>query len=302
MLTTVKLHGHLQEFGTTYEVNARSIREVLSFLNANFPGFSQCLLTHNQPGYFVVLDDQDLPLEMLGCNPSGHTVHLIPALQAAGGDEHPWHNVLMGAALVGLAFVTGGAAGTALLGKSAGYLASAMFGTGASMILGGLTMLLSPQQQAQPEADKVQSYIFDGGSNIDTQGGPVPIVYGRARIGSVVASFGVTTETSTDGNNYIPEGFYITEPKETNTFFTEGDPVPLSVTVTSVNGTGAVSYALTADSDPVFSLVGDSLTATLPARDEKVVGIVATDSASQTTTKIALYRTLRSTTTVPEEV
>ncbi len=36
------------------------------------------------------------------------------------------------------------------------------------------------------------SYVFNGAVNVTTQGGPVPVGYGRMIVGSVVASMGIT--------------------------------------------------------------------------------------------------------------
>lgn len=41
--------------------------------------------------------------------------------------------------------------------------------------------------------DQRTSYLFDGAVNTVAQGGPVPIIYGRMRVGSVVVSAGINS-------------------------------------------------------------------------------------------------------------
>jgi predicted phage tail protein len=83
---------------------------------------------------------------------------------------------------------------------------------GASLILSGTAQLLSPQPAELPgltgatggrgnsfdpvnndPADNRSSYIYNGAVNLTAQGNPVPICYGRMRVGSVVVSAGVST-------------------------------------------------------------------------------------------------------------
>jgi predicted phage tail protein len=83
---------------------------------------------------------------------------------------------------------------------------------GASLILSGTAQLLSPQPADLPgltggfggrtnsfdptnndPADNRSSYIYNGAVNLTAQGNPVPLCYGRMRVGSVVVSAGVST-------------------------------------------------------------------------------------------------------------
>jgi predicted phage tail protein len=67
--------------------------------------------------------------------------------------------------------------------------------TGAMMALSGVSQLLAPTPQAAPNAsmganspDARASFIYNGPTNTTEQGGPVPILYGEMRIGSVLIS------------------------------------------------------------------------------------------------------------------
>lgn len=77
------------------------------------------------------------------------------------------------------------------------------------------TVLLRPPievPRAEDRADDKASFIFDGAVNSPAQGLPVPLVYGRVRTGSVVASAGISTSdvlsTSLPANVETPGGFF----------------------------------------------------------------------------------------------
>jgi hypothetical protein len=98
---------------------------------------------------------------------------------------------------MGLSGVTAGAAaGSAAMGIIGGGLASAIGLAGASLIIGGVASMISPQAsisglQRGKEAARLESFSFSGIVNTSQQGMPVPIVYGRAFVGSAVLSSGL---------------------------------------------------------------------------------------------------------------
>jgi predicted phage tail protein len=72
-------------------------------------------------------------------------------------------------------------------------------GIGAMIALGGVSQLLSPVPHAAPSfsAERPEarpSFIYVGPTNTAEQGGPIPIVYGRMRIGSALVSSSVSTD------------------------------------------------------------------------------------------------------------
>jgi predicted phage tail protein len=75
------------------------------------------------------------------------------------------------------------------------FLSTALFGIGASLVLGGVAQLISPQPKGGfergKEAARLESFSFSGIVNTSQQGLPVPIVYGRAFVGSAVLSSGL---------------------------------------------------------------------------------------------------------------
>ena len=128
---------------------------------------------------------------------------IAPVLAGAGQGVG---QIFAGIGLVALAIFAGPAAGgflglgAGLGGAGAGLIsgtaAVALGGIGASLILGGVAQLLSPQPdisalQRGKEAARLESFSFSGIVNTSKQGLPVPLVYGRAFVGSAVLSSGL---------------------------------------------------------------------------------------------------------------
>lgn len=68
---------------------------------------------------------------------------------------------------------------------------------GAAMIAGGVVQLLSPQPTglaSKQSADNKASYAFGGVTNTAAQGYPVPLLYGKRRIGGAIISAGIYVE------------------------------------------------------------------------------------------------------------
>lgn len=123
-------------------------------------------------------------------------LHIVPVIKGAG---RGMGQILAGALLIGLAVFAGPAVG-GFLGTSLG---SGLFGAsvskalgyiGLSLVVGGVSQLLSPSPPSIPEASKLQSFSFSGIVNVAEQGLPVPICYGRVITGSVVISAGLNSE------------------------------------------------------------------------------------------------------------
>ena len=68
---------------------------------------------------------------------------------------------------------------------------------GAAMMLGGVVQMLSPQPAglaSKQDADNKASYAFGGVTNTAAQGYPVPLGYGKRRIGGAIISAGIYVE------------------------------------------------------------------------------------------------------------
>ena len=116
--------------------------------------------------------------------------HVVP-LFLGGGGEGGTQQILLGAALIGIGFMSGGAA-IPLIGMT--Y--KAMFiKLGISMVLSGVMGMLmkTPKpsvigSQTTDSEARIENKIFQGLQNTTQSNTPVPIVYGRTRVGGQFVS------------------------------------------------------------------------------------------------------------------
>ena len=197
----VKLYGELAEFTGKKEIIAdiADVAESVRMLVANFAGLENHM-ANNQ--YVVTVGNTSIGLDEIN-DPIGKSEILItPVIAGAGGNTG---KILLGAALIGLSFVTFGTsaafAGGSLsgLGTTAGMFGTAwgskaLFGLGAALVLGGISGMLTPTPKTPEQTeDPRESFNFSGITNTSAAGVPVPIVLGRTITGSVVVSAGIDT-------------------------------------------------------------------------------------------------------------
>lgn len=201
----VKLLGELgRRFGRVYEFVAQNPREVLSALSNQIDGFKEYLHSahENGIGFRLVKDNPEgMVYEevMMTCD----RLVIAPVISGSGSN---FGNILLGAALIGLAFIPGVGAFTAASAQvlagtaTAGALTtvgSVLFGLGASLVLTGIAGLLTPPVSTpKGDARKKDSFMFDRASELTTQGYPVPLLYGRFLAAApLIISSAITTET-----------------------------------------------------------------------------------------------------------
>lgn len=188
-MRTVKLYGHLgRRFGRTHRLDVASPAEAIRALSANFPDFRAAMAGH-QPGYHVhvgeeVIDEQRLPFMSRDL-----PIKFVPVV---AGAKSGIAQIIMGAVLIGAAFLT---AGTSLA-----VLAPALTSMGYGMILGGVTSLLigAPKRAGAANGpNNMPNYAFNGPVNTIAQGNSVPVCYGRLIVGSQVISANLSVEQTT---------------------------------------------------------------------------------------------------------
>ena len=185
-LRTIRVYGRLARFlgQRTFQAAVSSAAEAVRFLLTNFPQLEAHM---SQQHYRVSVGGYALEEGELH-HPSGQQViRIVPVLTGAGAVGR----ILAGVALLSLSFIPGFAAW-------AGPTAYALItGVGASLVLGGVSQLLTPVPKMPTGEDSAQdprkSFSFSGVQQTSRQGVPVPICYGRTLVGSVVISAGVDT-------------------------------------------------------------------------------------------------------------
>ena len=196
MLKKIKVYGTLRKFlgQAEFEVDLNTPREAISFLACNFKGIREHMaeqLYTIQVGAKVITED------LLSMN-TKEDIKIIPVVH---GNFFP---ILLGAgALFGASAITAGS----FLGST--LLVNALTAIGTSMLIDGVTSMLSPQQDTLSPTSQQDSldpaalasnYSFTGLTNISNAGVPVNLVYGEILVGSVVVSNGVDT-VQVEGNN-----------------------------------------------------------------------------------------------------
>lgn len=170
----VVLNGVIgKKFGKVWNVFADSVTTALDIINANNPKFSQWMRTNasKYDRYHIEVENtagnkHDVPeSELAMVSNRIKKITITPIIAGAGA---------------GLKIVVG-----VVLMVASIWLGPAAFAMGASMALGGLMEILSPQpKKGDTSGSDGNEYYFDGPVNTDVQGVPVPVPYGRVMIGS----------------------------------------------------------------------------------------------------------------------
>ena len=203
-LKKIKVYGKLKDFlgQSTFEAAVKTPQQAVNFLRANFVGIDKHM---NEQLYKIKIGGNSVDGDLLNMSASGD-IQIIPVAIGAKKFFKSVGKAFKGAAnFVGdvassaVNFVANNAlsvGATLLTGGIGGVLTS----IGTSMIIDGVTSLLSP---SQPSASKSAvgdtdpamrgSYNFNGIQNISSSGVPVPILYGLVFSGSIIISSSVDT-------------------------------------------------------------------------------------------------------------
>tara|TARA_B100001989_G_scaffold106753_1_gene74839 strand:- start:12829 stop:13437 length:609 start_codon:yes stop_codon:yes gene_type:complete len=197
MSRKIKLYGQLAEFvgHKDFDVQVKSVGQAVSFLINNFPQ----LESYMSPKYYQVkVGNYDINEEEVNYPTGKEDIHFIPVISGAG---RGFGKILLGAALVGLAFVVPG--GLSFAGLKAGGIKGAlagattlskiMAGTGAFLVLGGVSDMLFPMPQDDFSEDPRLSFNFSGLQNTSRAGTSIPLVYGEILTGSIAISAAIDT-------------------------------------------------------------------------------------------------------------
>jgi predicted phage tail protein len=224
VLRKLHLYGEMADiYGPEHDVCAATIGEAIRIVDCNHPGFNIYLrrrqfhlargtgrITYSEDE--ITLGDSTV-VEVL---PHQYTVpqsngdwHLIPAMQGSKSRSlKTVFSVVVGGALLatgvgGAAFGAFGAAPSATFATSTGFLGLS-YGSvallGASLFLGGINQLLAPSPTTSTEERTPTSFGFDGPSEIEDEGGAIPIIIGEVITGPVRVAASITTAAIGSGN------------------------------------------------------------------------------------------------------
>lgn len=193
VMTRIELSGPLDKrFGKIHHRLISCTHEAGEALAKTIPGFEKFMITSEERGltYAVFKGDKNIGVDDLGFPVTGEVIRIIPVI--IGSKKAGALQTILGAVLVVVGVIVGYASGGTL--SAVGYGAAKF---GAAMMLGGVVQMLSPQPAGlarKESADNKASYAFGGVTNTASQGYPVPLLYGKRRIGGAIISAGIYVE------------------------------------------------------------------------------------------------------------
>lgn len=207
-MKTFHLHGSLERFGGPYEMQVPTARHGVRLLAVQMPDLMDSMRTgrfhvvHGRLDAGMELDEETVAMSL----PDGE-VHVVPIVE---GQDSGFFNIILGAALVGIALIPGAIPAAGLLGQGV-LTAGAIGGLGVSLALSGAAQLLAPTPtvQSNEPVERRPSALFNSLLNRTEAGNPVPLAFGKVRTGSVVASVGVATEEVPAANSDSGSGKFL---------------------------------------------------------------------------------------------
>lgn len=189
-MVNVRFYGSLKQFGSEFRLDCQTTAEIVQALTSQIPKLRQII----QQGLFTVrvgrdyFDNRYLEQGLSHKLKDDATVHFTPVLK--GSKRGGLFGVIAGVAIIAGAIALGPLAG--IISTNAAWIVGSV---GASLLLGGVAQMLTkmPEMKMGTEKEKKQSTAFSNLSNMTAQGKPMPLAYGRIRVGSLIISQGVET-------------------------------------------------------------------------------------------------------------
>lgn len=182
-LRTVKLYGPMRRrFGREYELNVSSPAEAIRALCVQVPGFKKYLADSKANGlaFAIFIGKRNIKEDGLNDPVGNAEIRIAPIIE--GSKRGGVLNIILGVVLIVVGAYTGNAQ---------------LIYSGAVMAIGGVVQMLSPQPKgigAKDDPNNQPSYSMNGTINTQAQGNPVPLAYGRIKVGSAIISGGIYAE------------------------------------------------------------------------------------------------------------
>ena len=233
-----------KKYGETHVYyNLKTPAEAIKLLCINYPEFAKDVFKLQEQGIFYKVQQVDIDLELsdLFLPLGSHDLVVTPVISGSGDVG----KILVGAALIGGAFAFGGlsfggsfkAFGANL--AAAGGFTKAAFVAGSSLVLGGVSNMLSPQPTLSSNmmdtegaftnftsgpaslskgADGTQSFAYTGATNSSGLGKTIPVAYGKVLAGSLI----IGAQIEPDGEDDKSKKSFFRQPG-LSTFTINGD-------------------------------------------------------------------------------
>ena len=185
-ITTIKLYGQLRQFGRIYHLAVHSPAEAIKALCVQIPGLERFISNAKSRGmeFAVFRGKNNIGAKELGYQGKGDII-IAPVI--VGSKRSGVLQTVIGAVLIAASFFT----------FWAPPVSAALFASGVGMVAGGVIQMLSPQAgglkiSAAPE--NTPSYAFGAARNTTASGNPVPLCYGKRRVGGAIISAAIYAE------------------------------------------------------------------------------------------------------------
>ncbi|WP_077046632.1 tail assembly protein [Pseudomonas sp. KK4] len=184
-MITIRLYGQLRQFGRSFRLSVKSPAEAIKALCVQIPGFERFLSNAKSRGMeFAVFRGKtnigEAELDYSG----GGDIRIAPVI--VGSKRGGILQTIVGAILI----VVGVLAAATPFGTP-------LIGAGIGLVAGGVIQMLSPQPKglktsAAPE--NTPGYAFGSAKNTTASGNPVPLCYGKRRVGGAIISAAIYAE------------------------------------------------------------------------------------------------------------
>ncbi|RKR64955.1 putative phage tail protein [Yokenella regensburgei] len=189
IMTRIELGGELGKlFGKVHHRLISKTYEATRALAATVQGFEKYMISSQRRGltYAVFKGKKNIGEDDLGFPVTGEVIRIVPLI--IGSKKAGLLQTILGAVLVVAGYALSGFTGGASL---------ALVAPGVALMAGGVIQMLSPQPaglSSKQDSDNRASYAFGGVTNTAAQGYPVPLLYGKRRIGGAIISAGIYVE------------------------------------------------------------------------------------------------------------
>lgn len=189
-MRTVRLYGVLgSTFGRVHRLGVSTPKEAFKALSVIIPGFEPFINSSKRKGlaYAVFSGTNNLTISELDADKSDRDIRIAPII--IGSKQAGLFQIIAAAVIAVVMWWNP-------LGWSAAAVAAG-YATAASMAIGGVIQMLSPQTKglaSKQDAENQASYAFGSVTNTAAQGYPVALPYGSPRIGGAIISAGIYVE------------------------------------------------------------------------------------------------------------
>lgn len=221
-MKTIRLYGDMgKRFGRVFRLDVATPAEAIKALATVKPGFREYLHERRDQPFRVLRGTE--ALDEKGLLDPFAQVEVIKIVPVIAGAKDGFGQILLGAALIAITYYTGGTGASFLEASANNWLGAMAINMGTAMVLGGIAGLLAGTPKVNAGGlgtGEAQTWTFGTPTLTVGQGGCVPILYGRMRIGGHVMSAGI------DAHFWTPNGFGGMAPDNNGTRGGNGDTAP----------------------------------------------------------------------------